>query len=489
MSVNPRLLEQATAAHRQCIEPDIPDPWEFSDMADSGAIAKLVQRRVIEGRTPLDPAPFAWPKTSGGDRIMTFHDHLDQVLYRGLLSALVTQIESRLDRDHVMACRIESKRPWWRLAHHGNGNDERRRRAERYLDDPPTSVLGKLDVANFFSSIRPVPLRRSCLSLPGPGDIIQFLLRWLHDHGRHGIEGLPVGPESSAVLANFLLAPGDEFLRDVVGIDFVRYVDDIWLFGPTPRAVEVARDSYRIWLDQIDLRLNDTKWMVAGGDEARAELQSALAEYWDTAPFADGPDGAAAAKEYLDESIDARSTVDLKRALRAAKKHQDFTAVARLIRDPSLVAADPLGWRAYMGEALKPRRARKSVEFEALCHIATDPVSPTEVAYRLVLLEGMASTQPPRPIRDRLSSLVLDSRPEVRPVSVMATKVLARAKGVKGSTLVELAEAQDNLSVRRGLAIEAARVIDCTSRRGSRELRRFAELDAELSPCLSTAAA
>src|SRR4029450_374898 len=47
---------------------------------------------------------------------------------------------------------------------------------------------------------------------------------------RIGVEGLPVGPDASAVLANAVLAQVDRLLREA-GIEHLRWVDDVVLWG------------------------------------------------------------------------------------------------------------------------------------------------------------------------------------------------------------------------------------------------------------------
>ena len=83
-----------------------------------------------------------------------------------------------------------------------------------------------------------------------------------------GVEGLPVGPHASAVLANAVLAQVDRTLRDA-GVEHLRWVDDVVLSGVD---VAAALSVFRTALASIGLRANETKTrIVADARSLRAE--------------------------------------------------------------------------------------------------------------------------------------------------------------------------------------------------------------------------
>ena len=73
-----------------------------------------------------------------------------------------------------------------------------------------------------------------------------------------GVEGLPVGPDASAVLANAVLAQVDRRLRDA-GVEHLRWVDDVVLSGVDASA---ALSVFRTALASIGLRANETKTRI-----------------------------------------------------------------------------------------------------------------------------------------------------------------------------------------------------------------------------------
>ena len=66
------------------------------------------------------------------------------------------------------------------------------------------------DVAACYASIEPRVLARRLRSAGAAGSAAEEIERFLHDLGERGVEGLPVGPSSSALLANLVLAAADE---------------------------------------------------------------------------------------------------------------------------------------------------------------------------------------------------------------------------------------------------------------------------------------
>ncbi|HKN80818.1 MAG TPA: RNA-directed DNA polymerase, partial [Actinomycetota bacterium] len=75
---------------------------------------------------------------------------------------------------------------------------------------------------------------------------------------RIGVEGLPVGPDASAVLANAVLSQVDRTLRDA-GVEHLRWVDDVVLSGGD---VSSALSVFRTALATIGLRPNDAKTRI-----------------------------------------------------------------------------------------------------------------------------------------------------------------------------------------------------------------------------------
>src|SRR5439155_6038536 len=101
---------------------------------------------------------------------------------------------------------------------------------------------------------------------------IDELLTLLRRIARAGTPGLPIGPESSAVLANAVLAAADGAATHA-GVRLLRWVDDVVLVGPDRWSVVRAFDAWAQALRVVGLRVNESKTRVwASAEEAMAAL-------------------------------------------------------------------------------------------------------------------------------------------------------------------------------------------------------------------------
>jgi hypothetical protein len=112
------------------------------------------------------------------------------------------------------------------------------------------------DVRRCYASMSPSivgdALRR--VGIPAAREVEGFLA----DLERIGVEGLPVGPDASAVLANAVLAQVDRALRQA-GVEHLRWVDDVVLSGGDASA---ALSVFRTALATIGLRPNEAKTRI-----------------------------------------------------------------------------------------------------------------------------------------------------------------------------------------------------------------------------------
>jgi hypothetical protein len=115
-----------------------------------------------------------------------------------------------------------------------------------------------LDVADCYDSIRPEVV---AASLRAAGADPRPLVRLLHELADHGVPGLPVGPEPSAVLANAVLARVDLAVA-ATGVPHVRWVDDVVAFAPERQRVRRVTDAVRRELEALGLQPNEAKTRI-----------------------------------------------------------------------------------------------------------------------------------------------------------------------------------------------------------------------------------
>jgi hypothetical protein len=176
--------------------------------------------------------------------------------------SVVAEIAPRIERglsSCVLANRVAGSPtapPWVRL---GAWKQERAafaRRLSALGRESPCLVFA--DVRDCYGSIAPDVVVASLRLLgcgEGPtrrvGDLLAHLVA-------RGERGLPVGPPSSAVLANAVLARVDRALRRE-GIRHLRWVDDVVAAADGPERAGWILEVIRTCLGELGLELNETK--------------------------------------------------------------------------------------------------------------------------------------------------------------------------------------------------------------------------------------
>jgi reverse transcriptase-like protein len=144
----------------------------------------------------------------------------------------------------------------WRIAH----------RRWRGVTTPPGRGLRlHLDVADCYASILPeiaaAALHR--LGAASPSELIRFL----HELRAHGVPGLPIGPDPSAVLANAVLAGIDRTVASA-GAPHVRWVDDLVVEVRSRRHAIRVLDGVRRELAGLGLSLQAAKTRLEDARDA-----------------------------------------------------------------------------------------------------------------------------------------------------------------------------------------------------------------------------
>jgi hypothetical protein len=200
-------------------------------------------------------------KPGGGTRRLIRLDPVDADTYRRLVARVAPAIErslgSRVIANRVIGppLRLED----WRTAH----------RRWRRAGGCGAGFRLRLDVADCYGSIRPHTVTAELASL---GVESEALSRFLHELAEHGVAGLPVGPEPSAVLANAVLHRLDVAIASSE-VPHVRWVDDIIVVADGRRRVRRTLDAARRSLDELGLRPNAEKTLV---EDRRCRARAAV---------------------------------------------------------------------------------------------------------------------------------------------------------------------------------------------------------------------
>jgi hypothetical protein len=134
------------------------------------------------------------------------------------------------------------------------------------------------DARACYASIEADVVLGRLLHLGVPPDAAAEIGSWLRAFRDHGVEGLPVGPASSALLADAVLSVGDDAIRPT-GVPHVRWVDDVVLFARDGRAGLRALDALRRSWRGIGLEVHEGKTAILTGPDAAAALTAGVTSH------------------------------------------------------------------------------------------------------------------------------------------------------------------------------------------------------------------
>lgn len=219
-------------------------------------------RRELEGDLPdgrAAPRMVSVPKP-GGVRRLAVLGRADRVEYTSVVSRLAPRIEAHLGPEVIAnrclpgpgsSLRLEE----WVGARRRFVREVRARRSRR------SSALLLADVRECYGSIRADVVCDLVLEMGAHPAEAWALGRLLARFAAHGVPGLPIGPEPSAVLANAVLAGADRAVARS-GAAHVRWVDDFVVFAADREQAKMALDGLRGALDRLGLGLADEKTRI-----------------------------------------------------------------------------------------------------------------------------------------------------------------------------------------------------------------------------------
>lgn len=202
-------------------------------------------------------------RPGGGVRELTWLDPALDAEYRSAVGAVAGRIEGSLGPE-VFAVRAQPGADGWRPAPWRPALAAWRRSlaaAIRATGDGTSFAV--TDVRDCYASISAETIG----DLLGPEAAHAVaVLRRLRDHG---VPGLPVGPEPSAILANAALSRLDHAIRSS-GVHHLRWVDDIVLWG-SPAQIPGALAALAAAAARVGLELHDGKTAIL---EDRRQLRA-----------------------------------------------------------------------------------------------------------------------------------------------------------------------------------------------------------------------
>lgn len=236
----------------------------------------MSRRGMAEG--PALSRPIRWgvvPKSGGGVRHVVVLSRSDELRFAesvaGGAPAIRDALGSESHANRVVAwdpIRGPILEPWRRA--------RRRWTSEVLRLGSDARFVAVTDVRACYRSISPGVLTDRLRDLGAPASCVQEIGSWLRDFRDAGVDGLPVGPAGSALLADAVLSKGDDAIR-ATGAAHVRWVDDIAIFARDARTRAVALEALRRTWASLGLELHDGKTVLLSEPGCDVHLGAASA--------------------------------------------------------------------------------------------------------------------------------------------------------------------------------------------------------------------
>ena len=335
-------------------------------------------------------------------------------------------------------------------------------------------MLATLDIEEYYPSVGRSALETLC-RFPVPRPSFERLLSWLDAlHAGSAVKGLPIGPGGSEILGTALLAPGDDLLTRI-GLPFLRYMDDTWVFLRREKQFPPMLEAYQHAVSDgaLHFTCHPTKCKALKGEAAKEEISRSLLDYargsFDD-PRSDSQEVAMELFEYAMEDPDRRR-LELRAALGRIQSHKAQEAFDCLVADPSLLALAPSQFRKFLRPLLADgKAARKTGARDWVIEQVTRPLLP-ETAYQAAVL-AQAGASVLKPSKDEAGPLLDAARAAQRsavPVQVAVAHLWSRTDGYRPHVAVEATE-RPTTATRRGFAVTL------NARRGNnRKMKTWAE--------------
>jgi RNA-directed DNA polymerase len=143
----------------------------------------------------------------------------------------------------------------------GKGTHAAVRRAQTFARRWPYYL--KTDIAKYFESVDHASLIALLEHKIKDRAFLDVLARIIRNTRTPG-KGLPIGNLTSQFLANVYLDPCDHVIKEQWGVrGYVRYMDDLVLFGDTAADVQALRQRLAEWLtDRLQLRMHEAVTVI-----------------------------------------------------------------------------------------------------------------------------------------------------------------------------------------------------------------------------------
>jgi Reverse transcriptase (RNA-dependent DNA polymerase) len=344
----------------------------------------------------------------------------------------------------------------WTLERFSIAISERRERAQSLLESQRGGALGLFDIRNYYPSVTIALLTEVLSALPIPEISVRYLVQWLeHLHDHSEVEGLPIGPDASSLIGNVILSTADDCV-EIREKEFMRYMDDTWVFLEDVRSFESLRVAYDGHCRELGLKLNHEKTRAVTGASRSGVVSSAAIEYLGEALRAPGELGRAAALELFAHAVEspAERKAELRYSLTQLTRYGDLGPMRALEDDPSLLRPAIRNWTDYLRGLLHRRDTRRKIDHDWIVDRASQSVD-HEGAYEALAFLRVACHHncDLNKRRGRRLLSVASRRPGWQaPLRVLAASAWGQSKAWREPIAIDMVEQMGDFSTRRAFA-------------------------------------
>jgi hypothetical protein len=455
---------------------DIPDVIDAQDYRDFPEATGLIVGRRVATAEPRWAESFPYPKSHAGVRQFVLTDALDNFALRYIATSVVTLADSRLGAN-VISSRLQRTGDGW-FTGFPSALRTRVDAALAHIDDASFCGFGVADITSYYQNINRPRLWELQDALGANPGAVAAISHWLDAMmAKARVEGLPIGHESSAVLANSFLLPFDGELTRV-GLSFYRLMDDSWLLPSSLASWQTFRSVGSFVLDDLGLEFAPTKTkLITDRDEAYCYVRDSLLTYVQAALDFDDAVGLVAIQHLVDVVHDdpQPSAARFRFAIRASRRRADPYAVHVLAARPELLELDPHVAGDYI--RLLATRARRHVT--PFVPEAFAPRTDRRAAVQLLVLRAMSELRWGSAEATDLDRLLADPSTPT-PIRSIALVVRSRAPGWSADDAVDIAIGNESFVLRRAAVVSLREVAN--ERKRARAAGHCAARDPDFLP-------
>lgn len=239
-------------------------PEFISAVARKSEIAGEIASKPLTNFPPGPCRRFIVPKDEVSFRQATQLDPQDSIILAATIFEYGSGIEQRrLPANQVFSYRFNPSQPDGLYGSHSAWNDFWIKAAEK---SQSAGCVLHCDIADFYNQIYHHTVENQLAASGLPNQAVKWIIKLLESTTAGVSRGVPIGPHGIHLIAEASLIPIDNNLTQI-GIDFVRYADDMVIFATNEKAARLILPKIASVLDQnqrLTLQRHKTKFYKPG---------------------------------------------------------------------------------------------------------------------------------------------------------------------------------------------------------------------------------